>query len=108
MARVTYYIKIGEVKYAWRAEEDKYKNIAKKCGIIKAKDKEANLVFGANQPKPPRLRLNFKKGIAGNLGADQGSQIIFCSAANLNACLGKGLAGLKSNGFTIDTTAIPG
>lgn len=108
MALTTWYIEIGDVKYAWRAENDKYKDIAAACGIKKADDKTNNLVFGANIPKPVRVRLNFKPGIAGNLGTDPSSQIIFCDSTKLDSVLGKGLAGKKSNGRTIATATLPG
>lgn len=66
----TYFIKLGSglggavapIKYAFYAPKDAYKGLAKDLGVEKAKQTERGLVFGANQPKPARVRINFEGG----------------------------------------------
>ena len=55
-------ITINGVKYAWRGPKDLYDGVEAACGVKKAGDNEKNLVFGANMPKPPRLRFNLANG----------------------------------------------
>lgn len=82
MAATVYYIKLGSgiggavapVKYAFRAPEDAYKGLESALGVIKAKENEGGLVFGANSPKPARVRINFEGG---------GSTERFCDPAKL-------------------------
>lgn len=56
-----FYIDLGGIKYGWRAPKDSYKGLDKSLGVKKAKAKEKNLVYGADN-KPPRVRLNLEKG----------------------------------------------
>lgn len=77
-----YFIKLGSglggalapVKYAFRAPKDAYKGLEKDLGVEKAKEKESGLVFGANSPKPARVRVNFEGG---------GSTERFCDPSKL-------------------------
>lgn len=70
MASTTYYIKVGAglggaiapFKYAFRAPDDAYKGLESALGVIKAKEGEGGLVYGANSPKPARVRINFEGG----------------------------------------------
>ncbi|MEM9220605.1 MAG: hypothetical protein AAGD25_40580 [Cyanobacteria bacterium P01_F01_bin.150] len=105
MARQVYYIEYdGGGKYAWEAEEDKYKEIASACGIKKAGNSTKSLFFGANKPKPPRVRLNFEEG-RGDCG---GSQLIFCDPDKLVSITQQNkLKGKKSNGMKIKSASLP-
>lgn len=84
MASTVYYIRIGAglggaiapFKYAFRAPEDAYKGLEKDLGVIKAKESEGGLVYGANSPKPARVRVNFEGG---------GSTTRFCDPGKLEA-----------------------
>ena len=108
MARVTYYIEYdGGGKYAWEAEEDKYKDIAATLGIKKASNTTKSLFFGANKPKPPRIRLNFEDGgVGGNVC--RGSQLVFCAPGKIDEATAQGkLTGKKSNGFKIKSAGLP-
>lgn len=66
----TYYIPLGSglggavspIKYAFYAPKDAYKGLETHLGVKKAKENESGLVFGANQPKPARVRINFEGG----------------------------------------------
>ena len=84
-------------KYAWYAEGAKYDAIAAALGITAAGANETGLVFGANNPKPPVVRLNLEDG--GGLAA--GSQTVFVDPANYGAVLGGSLNGQTTNGKTI-------
>ena len=82
MAATVYYIKIGSgiggaivpFKYAFRAPEDAYKGLEAALGVFKAKENEGGLVYGANSPKPARVRINFEGG---------GSTTRFCDPGKL-------------------------
>jgi hypothetical protein len=82
MASTTYYIKIGSgiggaiapFKYAFRAPDDAYKGLETALGVVKAKEAEGGLVYGANSPKPARVRINFEGG---------GSTTRFCDPSKL-------------------------
>lgn len=83
MAVTVLYINLGSglkgtvspVKYAWRINNDPPSAaILKALGWVKAKEAEKGLVFGANSPKPARVRINFEGG---------GSTEAFCDPAKL-------------------------
>lgn len=105
MARATYYVEIGGSKYAWRAEEDKYKDIASAAGIKKATTKTKGLLFGSNTPKPARVRLNFEDGL---INKDRSSQIVFVNPSKVGDILDGSLRGKKSNGMKIGKVSLPG
>lgn len=87
----TYFIELGsgipgfqtKIKYAWRVAGDTLSGskIRSALGIKKAKDNEPGLVFGANFPKPAKVRVNFEKG---------GSTTTFCDPSKLEQILVKG------------------
>lgn len=70
MASTVYYINLGAgiggavspIKYAFRAPKDAYKGLMTAMGVKEAKENEKGLVFGANSPKPARVRINFEGG----------------------------------------------
>jgi hypothetical protein len=78
----TYYIPLGSglggavapIKYAFYAPKDAYKGLLTQLGVKEAKQNESGLVFGANQPKPARVRINFEGG---------GSTTRFCDPAKV-------------------------
>jgi hypothetical protein len=77
MASTVLYTKLGKViKYAWRVAGDTLSGskVRAALGIIKAKEGEKDLVFGANSPKPAKVRINFEGG---------GSTESFCSPDKL-------------------------
>lgn len=81
---VTYYIRLGSglggaiapIKYAFYTSKENYKGLEKALGVVKAKENEKGLVFGANNPKPARVRINFEGG---------GSCIRFCDPGKLES-----------------------
>lgn len=84
MASTVYYIELGAglggamapIKYAFYAPKDSYKGLAREMGVKEAKENERGLVFGANQPKPSRVRINFEGG---------GSTTRFCDPGKVEA-----------------------
>jgi hypothetical protein len=77
---VIWTVKMGAIKYGWRADEEAYKGIADELGVEKAKDTDNNVVFGSSN-KPPRVRVNC---------ADKKSYIRFCDPSKLEALITKG------------------
>jgi hypothetical protein len=66
---------ISPVKYAWRLpQKPPAKAIRDALGWVVAKENEKALVFGANSPKPARVRINFEGG---------GSTMAFCDPSKL-------------------------
>lgn len=80
----TFYINLGSgiggafapMKYAWRVAGDTLsgKKIREALGIKEAKEGEKGLIFGANSPKPARVRVNFEGG---------GSTTTFCDPSKV-------------------------
>ncbi|KGF71619.1 hypothetical protein DO97_17460 [Neosynechococcus sphagnicola sy1] len=93
----------GSIRFAWRAKEDKYKDIAKALGVTKSKDTDKGLVFGANSPRPARVRINLG-------GSTKKSSIIrFAQIDNLNDLVtGGSLNGKKYQGINIDSVSLIG
>ena len=99
MANVGWYVDMGKWNYAWKAPEEKYKDIASIIGVKRITDNTQDLVWGANKPKPMRVRLNFE---APSRGARAGSQTIFVSPSKLDDIFSGKLNGKKSNGKKIE------
>lgn len=51
---------IGEAKFGFSAPENAYDGIADELGVVKISDNNSakGILFGANYPKPPRVRLS--------------------------------------------------
>lgn len=66
---------ISPMKYAWRTKNKApSKGILSALGWFEAKESETGLVFGANNPKPARVRINFEGG---------GSTTAFCDPSKV-------------------------
>ena len=87
---ITYYVKLGAVKYAFVTQDENYKGLEKELGVIKAKENERDLVFGANRPKPATVRINFEGG---------GSCSRFCDPTKLENVVVKGTLNRKKVQF---------
>lgn len=83
---VIWVVKMGGVKYGFRAAEEAYKPIAKELGVELAKDTDNNVVMGSSN-KPPRVRVNC---------ADGKSYIRFCDPSKLDALITKGSLNSKT------------
>jgi hypothetical protein len=82
---VIWLVKMGDINYAWRADEDAYKGIAAELGVKQAKDTDNNVVFGSKN-KPPRVRVNC---------ADKKSYLRFCDPSKLESLIVKNTLGSK-------------
>lgn len=67
---------VGAFKYAWRARKGSYDNVESAMGVKKASDTEKGLIFGANSPKPAKVRINL---------VGRGSVTRFCEPDKLNS-----------------------
>ena len=91
---------LGSVKFGFKAPDFAYDNIATGLGVVEVKDdNRSGIVYGANSPRPVRVRISFNRaGILGGLGATasgNGSVIRFCEPDKLNAVLFGSLNALK-------------
>lgn len=70
-------------KFAWRAPEDAYPNdVAKELGVVKATNSEVGLIYGMNNPRPVRVRINVKLK-----QGESKSVVLFCSPAKISGLL---------------------
>ena len=86
---------VGETKYGWRTAPYKVEGIADELGILPVKTSD-KVVYGANQPKPPRVRIQWGKNE--NVGGEEvfiveGSRTIFCDTDKLGQVLNGSLRG---------------
>lgn len=89
-----YWVKMGSVKYGFRVNEDAYKGVEKELGVVKAKDTDDGVVYGASN-KPPRVNINCANGR---------SYVRFCDPSKLEALITKGsLNKKKLNGQEINS-----
>lgn len=95
----TYYINlgaglanVGAIRYAFYTQDENYRGLERYLGVIKARQNDRGLVFGANQPKPATVRINFEGG---------GATTRFCDPAKLESVT----VGGTMNNRTVD---IPG
>ncbi|MEH2312346.1 MAG: hypothetical protein V7K35_13325 [Nostoc sp.] len=65
---------IGAMRYAWRGKKTSYKNIGDGLGVKQAKDTDTGLMFGANSPKPAKVRISYTDA---NTGASK-TCVRFC------------------------------
>ena len=94
-------------KYAWHAVS--YGSISNALGIKVASPSEQGLVFGANSPKPPEIRISyFKKGNKG----ETGSTTRFCALDKLDDVLNGSLRGkqikIGTKSFVIANVTLAG
>lgn len=87
---------VGEIKFGFYAPNDAYKNIGDELGITKldgegglTESDQRSIVFGANRPRPPKIRISYK---IPNLGGGTGNDLIrsvtrYCNPDKLGAVL---------------------
>lgn len=93
-----FFVKLGAVKFAFRADPDAYKGIQAQLGVLRAKDTDDNMVFGCNRPRPPKVRLNLANGK---------SLIRYCDPQKIESIILKGtLNGKKANGQNITSVTL--
>ena len=91
---------LGSVKFGFKAPDFAYDNIATGLGVVEVKDdNRSGIVYGANSPRPVRVRISFNRaGVLGGVGvtaSGNGSVIRFCEPDKLNAVLFGSLNALK-------------
>lgn len=78
-----YYVKlggavgdIGEIKFGFVASQESYQGISDELGVITIGDDDSarGIVFGANYPKPPRVRISYENSNK----TKKGSTIRYC------------------------------
>ncbi|NJL48732.1 MAG: hypothetical protein HC929_16190 [Leptolyngbyaceae cyanobacterium SM2_5_2] len=57
-----YYIELGGINYGFAVPKDSYKGIETLLGVKKVASNTKNVVYGANSPKPPRVRIRTENG----------------------------------------------
>jgi len=112
----------GEAKFGFRAPLDSYDNIRGELGVHKLgniiNDRTGNnnsargILFGANYPKPPKVRINFRVSrLGGGASNDHTrSALRYCDPDNLGSVLNGALNDqkIKVNGTerAIDSVSI--
>ena len=82
--------KKNATKWGWERLHPPGANILKALGIEKVKKNTSGVVYGANKPRPPQVKVNFEGG---------GSTTMFCNPLNFaNVTLGSPLRGKKFGG----------
>ena len=94
---------LGAIRWGFRAPKDTYKNVAAGLGVNLVDDtNRTGIVYGANQPRPVRVRVMYK---AANAGGGTGNDVArgvrrFCEPDKLNEVLFGSLNGQKI--FVVD------
>lgn len=111
-----YYINIGgtlgdagAVRFGFRAPTDAYDNIAADLGVKEVSDTETGIMFGANFPRPVRVRIRYRIG-SGNSVVKR-SVTRFCDPSRVEGVtFGRALNGKKvkvrGQEFDIDQVTI--
>lgn len=90
---------IGEVKFGFIAPDYAYENIADDLGIIKITENNdrRGILFGANYPRPPRVRITYKvPSLGGGTGNDVNrSSIRYCDPDKLGQAINGALTDKK-------------
>lgn len=98
---------VGAFKYAWKAPKDSYDGIAAELGVKKANDNEPGLIYGANSPKPAKVRINYKVGTGAN--SSTRSVTRFCEPDQVSAVTTGGKLNnkkIKIRGKTFDIDSV--
>jgi hypothetical protein len=96
-----YYINIGgtlgdtgAVRYGFRAPTDAYDNIGAELGVVEVKDTDNGILFGANFPKPIKVRIRYRIGTGDSVR--KRSVTRFCDPSKVEGVtFGRKLNGLK-------------
>lgn len=87
---------IGEIKFGFTAPNDAYKNIGDELGVTKldgegglTESDQRGIVFGANRPRPPRVRISYKVPNLGGGTANDNIRSVtrYCDPNKLGAVL---------------------
>jgi hypothetical protein len=90
---------IGEIKFGFVAPKEAYEGIKDELGVIQiGEDQSARgVVFGANRPVPPRVRISYSKneGGRGSTRAAKGSTTRYCDPDKVGRVLNGSLRDAK-------------
>lgn len=79
---------LGAVRFGFRAPDYAYDDIAAGLGVTEVADNNnTGIVYGANNPRPVKVRLSFTRGGLSGIGDSSGSVIRFCEPDKLNEVL---------------------
>jgi len=119
MASSRYYVRIGgavgdvgEIKYGFVSPENAYEGIADELGVkeIAQNEDAKGIVFGANYPKPPKVRINFS--FTEGTQEKRGSATRFCDTDKLgqvlNGALNDKTITVRGRSCKIESVSIPG
>jgi hypothetical protein len=59
----------------FRAPKHAYDNIGSAMGVVTADDSTQGVVYGANSPKPAKVRISYKKGLISAITGDTGNAL---------------------------------
>lgn len=100
---------IAAIRWGFKAPKDSYKGIGTGVGVVTVTDADkSGIVYGANQPRPIRIRIAYKAGQAGGEGAGgTGNDISrsvrrLCEPDKLNSVLFGGLNAVKVSVVDLD------
>lgn len=94
---------VGAIRWGFKAPKDTYKNTAGGLGVNLVTDADrSGIVYGANQPRPVRVRIAYKQGqLLGGTANDLVRSVRrFCEPDKLNEVLFGSLNGTKV--FVVD------
>lgn len=105
---------VGETKYGFRAPDDAYDSILKDLGVVKLDQKKAakGVLFGANYPKPPRVKINAYHANLGGGSTNDVKQTArrFCDPDKLGRVLADQLKGktvtISGKAYRIESVSI--
>lgn len=103
-----FFISMGKWKYAWSTRAGAYDGIASSLGVKEVGAGEQDVVYGANFPKPPVVRISYIEGSGAN--ATVRSVTRFCSPDNIKNVLNGSLRGktieVDEKSYRIDSVSL--
>jgi hypothetical protein len=104
---------VGEAKFGFSAPKDAYDDIADELGVVKLGENadRRGVLFGANYPRPPRVRINYVIDATGN-DARTRSTIRFCDPDKvgrvLNGSINDKTVTVRSKAYKIRSVSMAG
>ncbi|MEO1592005.1 MAG: hypothetical protein AAFU71_12020 [Cyanobacteria bacterium J06632_22] len=86
---------IGESKFGFLAPKESYEGIADELGVVEVNDNDSarGVLFGANFPRPPKVRINYKG--TGTNSRKKGSTTRYCDPDKIGRVLNGSLNNAK-------------
>lgn len=103
-----FFVSMGKWKYAWSTRSGAYDGIAASLGVKEVGASEQDVVYGANYPKPPQVRISYIIGTGAN--AKVQSVTRFCSPDKIKDVLNGSLRGktieVDEKSYRIDSVSL--